>query len=61
MLKISNVQKDSVGYEIGLEKGDVIESFNGYPAQDILDYVYFNSQEEFSILLCFIENYILLW
>ena len=49
MLKISNVQKDSVGYEIGLEKGDVIESFNGYPAQDILDYVYFNSQEEFSI------------
>ncbi len=49
MLKIVNVQKNGVGYEIGLEKGDVIEAFNGYPAQDILDYVYFNGQEEFSI------------
>ena len=49
MLKIIKVQKDSVGYEIGLEPGDVIEAFNGYPAQDILDYLYFNGEEEFSI------------
>lgn len=49
MLKIINVEKDSVGYEIGLEQGDIITEFNGYPAQDILDYLYFNGEEEFSI------------
>ena len=49
MLKIINVEKDSVGYEIGLEQGDIIKEFNGYPAQDILDYLYFNGEEEFSI------------
>ena len=53
MLKISKVKKSSVGYEIGLEKGDAIVAFNDYPVQDVLDYLYFNGEEEFSItVLC---------
>ncbi len=51
MLKIKGVEKDSVGYEIGLEKGDAIESFNGYKAEDLLDYLYFNGEEEFSMTI----------
>lgn len=51
MLKILQVDKNGVGYEIGLEKGDIIEDFNGFATQDILDYLYFNSEEEFSMTI----------
>ncbi len=51
MLKILEVDKNGVGYEVGLEKGDIIEEFNGHPTQDILDYLYFNSEEEFSMTI----------
>ncbi|MBR2303468.1 MAG: DUF512 domain-containing protein [Clostridia bacterium] len=49
MLKILFVDPYSVGAEIGLEAGDAITHFNNEPVVDILDYEYFEGQEEFSL------------
>jgi putative radical SAM enzyme (TIGR03279 family) len=48
MLKIKNVIKGGIGDEIGLKRGDKITSFNGGGA-DILDYIYFDAAEKFTI------------
>lgn len=50
MLLIDKVDKKSYGAkELGLEMGDSIISFNGYPTEDILDYVYYDGQENFTM------------
>ena len=49
MLKILFVDENSVGAEIGLEKGDSILAFDGEEAVDVLDYEYYEGQETFSI------------
>lgn len=50
MLLIDKVEKRSYGAtELGLEKGDAIIKFDGYDAEDVLDYVYYDGQESFSM------------
>ncbi len=47
MLEISEVYKFGIGRELKLKKGDKILAFDGYPAEDILDYLFYDSKEEF--------------
>lgn len=50
MLKIKTVDQNSYGAtELGFEPGDCIIAFDGYKTQDILDYVYYDSKEKFTI------------
>lgn len=49
MLKISDIEKGSLGEEIGLKKGDEILSFDGFDAEDILDYMFYDGEENFVI------------
>ena len=49
MLIISSVDKNGIGQELGLKKGDKILAFSGYEAKDILDYVYYESQDFFTL------------
>lgn len=50
MLIIEKADKKGYGYkELGLEKGDAVLRFNGYDAEDILDYVYYDGQENFEM------------
>ena len=66
MLTIKTVEKDSIGEELGLEKGDIILAFDGHEAVDILDYLYYDEREFFTITVrqtngdessCEIEKY----
>ena len=47
MAKITAIEDNSIGKEIGLEVGDELLGFDGYPIVDILDYLYYDDQEEF--------------
>lgn len=49
MLKIEQVEPGSLGAELGLKRGDSILKFEGYPAKDLLDYLYYNEQEVFTM------------
>ena len=49
MLKISSVDKNGIGYELGFEKGDIIKEFDGFEAVDLLDYTFYDYKEEFTI------------
>lgn len=49
MLKIKEVEKGSLGEEIGLKAGDEILSFNGFDAEDILDYMFYDGEDGFSV------------
>lgn len=49
MLKILQLDKNSIAQKIGLKKDDVIVSFDGEKAKDMLDVAYFDSQSEFSV------------
>ena len=49
MLKIKSVDKRSLGAEIGLRAGDEILSFNGFDAEDILDYMFYDGEENFTL------------
>lgn len=49
MLKIKEVEKGSLGEEIGLKAGDKILSFNGFDAEDILDYMFYDGEDGFSV------------
>ncbi len=49
MLIIKEVEKSGVGYELGLKKGDKILAFDGFDAEDILDYIYYEAQEFFTL------------
>ena len=49
MLKISNVEKNSIAKRIGLKRDDEIVAFNNEPCKDMLDVAYFDSQSSFSL------------
>ena len=49
LLKITNVQKGSLGEEIGFEKGDCLVAFDNNQIVDILDYMYYDAQTVFSM------------
>lgn len=51
MAKIIAVQKGGIGEELGLEIGDELLGFNGEQIVDVLDYAYYDSQEEFTVNL----------
>lgn len=47
MLKISNLDKNSIARKVGLKKDDIIISFDNSPALDMLDVAYYDSQCHF--------------
>lgn len=49
MLKVKNIQKNSIAEELGLEVGDNIISFDGNKVVDVLDYLYYNAREKFTM------------
>lgn len=49
MLKITKVKRNSVAKDLGLEVGDEIVAFDGYPCEDELDYLYYADKENFTI------------
>ena len=49
MLKIKSVLKNSIGEELGLEKGDEVLCFDGHEAVDLLDYLYYEEKEFFTV------------
>lgn len=66
MLIIKEVEKNSIGEELGLEKGDIILAFDGHNAVDVLDYLYYDEREFFTLTVrqkngdestCEIEKY----
>ena len=49
MLKIERVETGTLGEELGLEAGDQLLGFDEHPASDLLDYLYYNEQESFTM------------
>ncbi len=49
MAKIVEIDDNSILLELGVEIGDEILGFNGEPIEDILDYDYYDGQNEFTI------------
>lgn len=49
MLQITKVKKSSIAYLAGIEQGDEILSFDGYPAEDELDLLYVESLARFRV------------
>ncbi len=47
MAKIIGIEKNSIAEELGIEVGDELLGFDGYPIVDILDYMFYDDQEEF--------------
>lgn len=49
MLKITKVKRNSIAKELGLETGDFVLAFDGYPAEDELDYLYYCTLPAFTL------------
>lgn len=49
MLKITKVKRNSIAKELGLEVGDEIIAFDGYPCEDELDYLYYIETDSFTM------------
>lgn len=49
MLKITKIKRGSIAQELGLEVGDEILAFDGYPCEDELDYLYYLESENFTM------------
>ena len=49
MLKITKIKRNSIAKELGLEVGDEIIAFDGYPCEDELDYLYYADKESFTM------------
>ena len=49
MLKITKIKGGSIAKELGLEVGDEILAFDGYPCEDELDYLYYLESENFTM------------
>ena len=49
MLKITKIKRNSIAKEFGLEVGDEIVAFDGYPCEDELDYLYYADKENFTM------------
>lgn len=66
MLTVKEVAKKSIGKELGLKRGDKVLKFDGHDAVDLLDYLYYDAKESFSLTVlqtngdestCDIEKY----
>ena len=44
--RIKKVDLDSIGKEVGLEKGDILLEINGEQIRDIVDYRWFAAEED---------------
>ncbi len=51
MLVVKDIQKNSIGEELGFERGDAITCFDGHEVQDILDYIYYDAQTNFNMTI----------
>ncbi len=51
MIEITKVKRRSLAREIGLEKGDQILAFDGFPAEDELDLLYYDTLKKFTMLV----------
>lgn len=49
MLKIKCAEKGGIGRELHLKTGYSVIDFDGYPANDLIDYLYFDGQEKFTM------------
>ncbi|MBP5242817.1 MAG: DUF512 domain-containing protein, partial [Clostridia bacterium] len=49
MLKVSKVLRNSIAADFGIEVGDFIVAFDGYPAVDELDYFFYNAKDKFTM------------
>ena len=49
MLKITKVKRNSVAKHLGLEIGDEVLAFDGFPCEDELDYLYYADKSSFSM------------
>lgn len=49
MPKIVKVREDGVAAELGFEPGDEIIGFDSHPYEDVLDYIFYDGQEKFTI------------
>lgn len=49
MLKISEVEKHGVGRELKLKPGYAVIDFDGYPAKDVIDYLFYDARENFTM------------
>lgn len=49
MLTVKSLEKKAIGREIKLKKGDKILAFDGFDAEDLLDYLYFDGQNRFTL------------
>ena len=49
MLKVTKVKRNSIAKELGLEVGDEIVAFDGYPCEDELDYLYYCETDVFKM------------
>lgn len=49
MLKVTKVKRNSIAKELGLEVGDEIVAFDGYPCEDELDYLYYCETDVFTM------------
>ena len=49
MLKITKIKRNSIAKDLGLEIGDEIVAFDGYPCEDELDYLYYCEQSDFTL------------
>jgi len=46
---INNITEDSLALEIGLEKGDILLTLNGYPVRDVIDYMFYSRDDVLEI------------
>ena len=49
MLKISIVENGGIGEELGFKPGWTVVDFDGNPAEDIIDYLYYDAKEYFTL------------
>lgn len=56
MLIVKEIEKNSIASELGVEKGDIITHFDNHKVVDILDYLYYNSLNNFSITIKTIQG-----
>lgn len=48
-MRITEVEKNSIGDELGIRAGDELIAFNGKTVQDFLDYEFYNAEESFTM------------
>lgn len=49
--KITHIDPDSLGEDLGLKPGDVLLEMNSHPVRDVIDYMYYEASSELSLLV----------